>query len=176
MSEPTTIHAGDTWEWTRDESDYPAGTWTLTYYLRNASAAYNVVATADGTTHSVSVPAATTAAYKPGRYDWIARVTAGTDSFTVGTGSLTVLPNLGATGAQDGRTYARRVLDAIEAVLEGRASHDQASYSIGNRSLSRMSIAELMTFRDKFKAEVLKEERAARIAAGLGVGKIQVRF
>lgn len=176
MSEPTTIHAGDTWEWTRTEAEYPAGTWSLTYHLRNASAAYNVTATADGTTHSVSVPAATTATYKPGRYDWIARVTDGTDTFTVDTGSLTILPNLGATGAQDGRSYERRVLDAIEAVLEGRASHDQASYSIGNRSLSRMSIAELMTFRDKFKAAVLKQEREARLAKGLGVPRVQVRF
>jgi hypothetical protein len=176
MSEPTQIHAGDTWEWTRAEAEYPAGTWTLTYYLRNAKAAYNVTAAADGLGFAVSVAAATTAAYKPGRYDWIARVTDGTSVVTVGTGVITVLPNLGAAGAFDGRSHARIVLDALEAVIAGRATHDQSSYSIGNRSLSRMSIPELLSFRDSYRAMVASEERAARLASGGVAGKVMVRF
>lgn len=176
MSEPTSIRAGDTWSWTRSESAYAADTWTLTYHLRNTKAAINITATADGLQFSVSVPASTTSAYKPGRYDWIARVTDGTTTVTVGTGAIDVLPNLGASGAFDGRTHARRVLDAIEAVIERRATHDQMSYAIGNRSLSRMSVAELLQFRDSYKAMVAAEERAARIASGGVGGKILVRM
>ena len=32
--EPLAFRAGNTIKWKRSESDYPAGTWTLTYYIR----------------------------------------------------------------------------------------------------------------------------------------------
>jgi len=36
-NEPSTIIAGDTWQWSRrDLSDYPASSWTLEYYLLKA--------------------------------------------------------------------------------------------------------------------------------------------
>ena len=68
-------------------------------------------------------------------------------------------------------------VDAVEAVLENRASMDQQSMSIAGRSLSRMSITDLMTFRDRYKAEYLKEVKIARIKNGLASGNtIKVNF
>ena len=176
MTEPTSLYAGDTWTWTRDGGAYPADTYTLTYYLRNAKSKIDVNAIADGTMFSVSIPASTTATYRPGRYEWIARVSGPAGSFTVGSGSMEVLPNLGLGVLQDGRSHARKVLDAIEAVIENRATLDQSSYSIGGRSLSRMAVSELISFRDRYKAMVIAEERAARIQSGGVGGKVQVRF
>ena len=69
------------------------------------------------------------------------------------------------------------MLDAIEAVMENRASMDQSSMSIAGRSLSRMSVDDLMTFRDRYKAEYLKEIKLARIRNKQGSGNtIKVKF
>jgi hypothetical protein len=176
MSEPTELRAGDTWTWTREAGEYPAATWTLTYKLRSSRASIDITASTSGLQFAVAVAASVTAAYKADRYDWIARVTSGTTVHTVGSGVIAVLPNLGAVGAVDARSHARRVLDAIEAVIEKRATLDQSSYSIGNRSLARLSIPELLQFRDRYRAMVLAEERAARIASGGVGGTVMVRF
>ena len=63
------------------------------------------------------------------------------------------------SSAVDTRTHARRTLDAIEAVIENRATTDQQNYAIGGRSLTRMSIDELFKFRDRYKIEVALEEK-----------------
>mgnify|MGYP004192860319 CR=1 FL=1 len=75
------------------------------------------------------------------------------------------------------RSYAKTILDAIEAVISNRATMDQQSMSIAGRSLSRMSVDELMTFRNQFKQEYLQEVKAARNKNGQASGNtIKVRF
>ena len=60
---------------------------------------------------------------------------------------------------------------------EDRANIDQSSMSIAGRSLSRMSVDELMTFRDRYKAEYLKEIKLARIRNKQASGNtIKVKF
>jgi hypothetical protein len=172
MTVPSSLTAGDTWEWTRDLADYPAGTWTLTYYLTKSGTVLTAAATADGTTHEVSVAAATTAAYGAGRYRWQARVTNGTDVFTVEEGWVEVLPNP-ATFTGDPRSTSRQLLDAINCFLLGNATTAQQSMTINGRSISRWSLPELTAWRDKLKGEVRAEE--AGEAAGLG-RNIKVRF
>ncbi len=170
---PANLVAGDTWEWTRELADYPAGTWTLTYFLSRDGKKFSFAATADGTSHSVSVAAATTADYQAGRYFWQGRVVSGSEAFTVEEGWVEVQPNPASTANADPRSWARRTLDAVECFLEGNASTAQASMTIQGRSLSRWSIAELMQFRDKLRQEVRVEEQGSR--AGLG-RDIKVRF
>ena len=66
---------------------------------------------------------------------------------------------------------------AIEATIENRASIDQSSMSIAGRSLSRMTIDELLTLRDRARFETGKEINKARIAKGLGNSStIKARF
>lgn len=176
-NEPLSETAGNTWRWTREFEDYPASTWTLTYYFRNASDNFDIVATASGDTHSVTVAKATTAAYAAGVYHWRAFVDDGTSRFEVDSGTLTVNPDPTVASALDMRAHAEKVLDAIEAVIENRASKDQESYSIEGRSLSRTPIADLIKLRNKYRAEVANLRRAERIANGLGHrGRVLVRF
>lgn len=168
MSEPTKITAGDTLQWTKTLADYPASTWTLTYTLFNADAAYSFSASADSDDHSVDVPGATTATWAPGRYAWTAFVSDGTDQHTVADGTWLVVANPSAVTARDGRTHARKMLDAIEATLEGKASTSElslVSVAMGDRNVSSKPEL-LLTLRDRYKAEVLAEERAAAIARG----------
>jgi hypothetical protein len=178
-TEPTAACAGDTWRWSRSLSDYPASTWTLTYTLINASGKVTVAATVDGDTHAVSVPPATTAAYSAGRYDWVAHVSDGTDRYQVGAGSINVLPDLSAASTYDGRSHARKMLDAINAMLEGRATSaqlDLVSTDFDGRKMDRRP-DELIKMRDRYAAAVAQEEQAAALARGEKIGRmIQVRF
>lgn len=181
-SEPSALRSGDTWKWTKSLADYPASAgWTLKYRFKNAAGGFEIVASASGDDHAVSVAAATTSGYATGSYSWMAWVEGGSsEKYTVDTGVLTVNAdyragtNSAATPLDD-RTHARIVLDAIEAVIQNRATRDQESYEIAGRSLKRTPIADLLKLRQHYKAEVAAQDAAS--ALGLGTGRrIQFRI
>lgn len=129
--------------------------------LRGKSA-IDMAATAEGSQHRLHATAAATAAWAPGDYWFTVRATRGADVVEVEQGQLTITPDLAAAGATfDGRTHAQRCLEAIEAVLEKRASLDQERYRINNRELYRTPVADLMRMRDLYRAEVRREKQAA---------------
>lgn len=176
---PSTLRAGDTWSWRDAYPDYPANqSWVLSYSLVNAAVKIDLPSvgiTADGADFAILIPAATTNGYAPGRYTQVAKVTKSPLIYTVGNGSIDVLPNLSA--AADTRTHARKVLEAIEAVLEKRATLDQESYTIGTRTLARTPIPELIRLRDRYRQEAYAEKVAEALGKGLSPsGRIQVRF
>jgi len=170
---PPQFVAGDLWQWTREFPDYPAGTWTLTYYFENKDQAFSAAGSASGTTHSFSIAAATTAGYKPGRYKYRARAVNGSSIYTVDEGYAEVTRDPAAVGFSDTRSWARRTLEALEATLEGKASGDQLSMSIAGRSIARLQPKELLDWRDRLRAEVRAEDQGEN--AGLG-RNIRVRF
>ena len=175
--EPTTANAGDTWRWTRTLADYPASAgWALSYTLINGTTKITINASASGDAHAVTVSAATTAGYTAGTYDWRARVTKAGEVYTVGEGRLTVR-NAYAGSTFDARSHARKTLEAIEAVIEGRASSSTLEYSIAGRSLKHIPAADLLALRDRYRAEVKREDAAAAVAAGLpDQRRVYVRF
>ena len=169
---PDDLVSGDLWSWTRDlSSTYPAGTWTGVWYFENAYSAFSVTAGASGTTFTGSVAAATSAGYKAGRYKWQFVVTNGSNRVSIEKGWVDVAPDPAAAGKADRRSHARKVLEAIEATIEGRASNDQLSMSIAGRSISRTPFTELVAMRDKYRQFVMDEESAEDVAAGLGSKK-----
>ena len=179
--EPTEIEAGETVKWTKDLSDhYPADDgWSLAYTFINSSAKFAVNAVASGKKFSVTISAATSAAYTAGIYKWIARVSKAGEVYTVDEGHCEILKNIADAGLTtfDHRTHVKKTLDAIEAVIEGRATSDQLSYTIAGRSITKMSVEELLKLRDRYKAEYQREIDAERIANGEGLGrKVLVRF
>lgn len=166
--EPNVLVAGDTWTWKRSDlgSDYPTSAWVLSYAARKCGAGATSIAieaSPSGSDYVITVPAATTAGFDAGQYDWAAYLTRESDSARVqiGDGRWTIKPNL-ATSTADPRTHAEKVLAAIESVLENRATKDVESYTIEGRSLTRMKVSELLVLRDRYKAEVNVERRAAR--------------
>ncbi len=170
--EPASMSVGDSVRWKRrievygDHKD-PADSWVLTYRLVNANDKIEIACTDNGDGyHLASVTATTSADWVPGVYTWRAFVAQGSDRFTVGEGRICIEPNLADLDAQDLRSWARRMLDAIEALLENRATQDQQSYSIAGRSISRFSRAELMEQRRMLKREIANEDAAIQIAAG----------
>ena len=163
-TEPLKFRAGDKVQWQKSFADYPASeSYVLKYYLV-ISGANLITITADpsGDNHLITIPAATSASYAVGRHTYQARIEKDTEKHTVGTGIIEVLADLSADASgADYRSHVKQVLDALEAMLVGKASSDQLSYSIAGRSLSKFSPEELYTWRNKYRAEYLREERKA---------------
>lgn len=81
------------------------------------------------------------------------------------------------TAQSDRRTHAEIMVDKITSILENRADHDVNSYSIKSRSISRMSVDELIRWRDYYLSEI----RGGASSVNDGKAKInrrsvQVRF
>lgn len=176
--EPELVVAGDTWTWRRDDlSDYPASAWTLTFYVSNASGKLDAEAVADGDAFVVTFAAANTAGLAAGTYRLEGYVVNGAERYRIYTGSIEVEPNLASAGNIDARSHAEKALDAIQAVIEGRASKDQISYTIEGRTLSRTPIEDLLRLRDVYRREVSQERARDRIRSGRPAGRSTlVRF
>lgn len=170
LREPDKLRAGDTWQWRRDDlsGDYPAPTWTLTYYCKSADDSFAITAAADGVSFSVSVPSATTTAKRTGLYAIVGSVSDGTNRFEVYRGRFEVLPDFSSDGLADPRTHVRKVVEAIEAVLENRATQPQEELTISGLMLRRTPIPDLLKLRDKYRAELVREEAASDLARGVG--------
>ena len=160
-SEPAALTAGDTAKWLKSLSDYPASAgWVLSYALVKAGSVITFSGTASGDEHLVTVPAATTASWSVGRYQYQASVTKAAERYGVGAGQIEIKPNFAAVaGGLDARSHARITLEAVEAVIQGRASQSQSEYTIANRQLKYIPLSELLALRDRYKAEVLSESR-----------------
>jgi hypothetical protein len=177
-NEPLQLRAGDTWQWNRQDlaDNYPAPTWTLKYAFKNATQHFEVTAAADGAFFAATVAMATTAGYTAGKYSWVAWVETATERHEVDRGWLTVLPVYTGTTTLDDRTHARKTLEAIEAVIENRATLDQQKYTIGSRSLDRMPIKDLLEFRDYYRGQVFSQDANERIRNGYGAGRLVAKL
>lgn len=171
---PAGFAQGDLVKWTIDsvvngDRKDPADGWVLTYALVNASAQTEFSGTDNGDgTHLVTLTAANTSSYSQGVYHYQASVLSGTSRHVVRTGQICVEPDFKLLDSHDAREWAEKVLDAIEATLEGKATSDQVFYSIQGRSLSRMSWESLMDARNRLKREVNSLRQADAIAKGRG--------
>jgi hypothetical protein len=166
---PAQFHAGDSLTWLESAGDYPAPTWQLKYHARRVDAAglgFDIESLAEGALHRVSLAPETTAAYLPGIYSVAVVAYQGAEGrATIRTTRCDVRPDL-AEALADARSHARRMLAAIEAVLERRATHVQASYTIEGRALQFLSHEELYRARSRYRHEVAVEE--GRAAPGTG--------
>jgi hypothetical protein len=162
-SEPAELIAGDRWAWKREDigSDYPPASYALSYSARleTTGVEISITASESGSDYIVEVAAATTAPYTAGVYHWQAYVTRSSDSerVTVDDGKFEVIANRDESTA-DPRSHVKITLDAIEAVIQGRASQAEESYTINGRALSRTPLKDLREMRNAYKAEYGKEQ------------------
>ena len=161
---PNKIIAGDTLKVTGSITDYPSSLWTATLVL-NGSATYTISSTVDGSGFQLLETAANTALWAPGVFEYVLYVTdiaTSTEQYTVCTGQTTISQRADLAATGDKRNHFQIALDNIEAVIEKRATLDQASYSIGGRSLSRMTIDELLKFRSYYAQRVSEKKGKAK--------------
>lgn len=160
------LTAGDTLNYRAVLPEYPASDgWSLKLRLipRFAGTAVDVTAEVDGDAFNMRAGAGITSTWAPGRYGWALWVERGLEVYTVDQGQIDVLADPRTTAApSDTRTHAERMLEAVEAVLEGRATQAHLEYTINGRQMRFIPPADLLALRDRYRMEV----RAQLTAAG----------
>ena len=180
--EPILIYKGETVVWKRtDLTDYAVGSYAMSWTARlesNGGTSFSATVTEVDDYYKFTLDNSATGGYTTGDYFWVLKVTQSSDSeeLIIDSGKITVKDNyFGSTG--DTRSHAKIMLDKIESILEGRADADVSSYSIQGRSLSKISINELLQWRDYYKAEYQKEIAKFRRDNKEGTGRvIKVQF
>jgi hypothetical protein len=181
--EPLEVVVGDFIQWRRTDigSDYPNDEYTATYVARltgGGAAEIQIQGTAYNTDYLFSVPSATSASFTPGVYYWQLEMLRDSDSErgVIERGSFKIDVDLDADNA-DPRSHAAIMVDKIESVLQNRADSDVANYSINGRSLVKLSIDDLIRWRNYYRAELAMETRKERAKRGKPTGAtVKVRF
>lgn len=181
--EPYEVVVGDFIQWKRSDlaATYDPDDYTLTYVARITSGGnteIQVTATDYNGSFLLSVSSADSANFVAGYYHWQAEIIRKSDSsrIVVDRGAFTAIVDLDVAGT-DPRTHARIMLDKIESLLEGRADGDVSSYSIAGRSLTKMSPAELIEWRDYYRREVAEQKRKNDVKLGrASPASVKVRF
>lgn len=173
---PKSFTAGETIFWVFNSSKFsPKNGWRVIYILRSSKAAIDIEAKAEDDCHIVKLSSEETINYVPALYCYqcFAKNEESKKQKLVETGYIEIKPNLANLDNYDGRSHVKKTLDALESVLEGKATRDQLSYSIAGRSISRMNPSEILQWRDKYRAEYVALKRRCGI---LQDQIIKVRF
>lgn len=183
MNIPGLIYAGDTVQWSETATpEYNSASWARTVALRHATDAdaLNVTGVpnaAGGWDFTITANQSKTLGV--GAIYWHDVVTSGAVRKTLGTGALQVQANIAGTGTTfDGRLQSEIDLEAVRAEMRARITGGSVQeYSIGNRSLKKMPMGDLIAMETKLKADVAREKRAERLAKGMNSGRaVYVRF
>lgn len=172
--EPDVFISGTTVRWNKSFSDYnPDDGWALSYTFSQLNERIDVTGVDNGDgSWLLELTAQESAGKAPGIYNWVAIVSggpSGTDRIAAAEGRTEIKTDIASNPiGVDSRTYAEQLLEAIEDTLAGRANTDQASYSFGGVSLTRMQMSELLQARSAMRAEVAREKAADRLRRGLG--------
>lgn len=149
-STPTQFTAGDVVEWTWSAADWSSIDGYTSFYVFVVPGVQKTVAgSPDGSGGwTYRIESAASAAWIPGQYGWQRYVSLLGDRRTTGTGRIAVAANFeAATVGVDPRAEYEKTIDAIDATLQGRAGSDIASYTVGGRSLAKMTVSELLQLR-----------------------------
>lgn len=183
-SQPAEIYQGDKIQWI--ESRVAPDATAVTVWLRASAAGAGVQVQATDTEDGwlVVLSAQATAVMAAGNWSLQVVSTVEGAPITKGRGSFTVRRSLafsGTAGAFDDRSQAQRDLDAVDeairALTSGAQEYQIGSLGNGGRKVVRADLSELIKWRDRLKAEVMREKRAEMIAQGLGdPRRLYVRF
>lgn len=178
--EPLEINAGDVAEWTRDlGADFPAATWTVTYHLRGIGS-YAITTTGSGTIFTASAAPGTTANWLAGGYAMFGLAVSSTKRIQIYDGKLTIHPDpIQMPEGTDLRSHAKICLDAIEQVIQQRATRPESEYQIEGvgRHYIYKSDEQLTALRNYYLAEYDRELNADALRRGESVSKnIGARF
>lgn len=153
---PGQIKAGVSLKVVVETPDFLAPAWSVSVAMRGATKV-DLSATSEGQTHTIAATAGATSGWGAGLYAVTVRATNGEDVVEIEAGQVEVLADVASHDAgHDARGHAQRVLAAIEATIEGRASKDQSGYTINGRTLQRTPIADLLLLRETYRKEVAK--------------------
>jgi hypothetical protein len=173
---PKTLRAGDSYVIELDYHSLSATLSELKLVLRGTGPALDKIATISDGKYVFSLGSNETTQLTPGTY-WYQLIATDThgNTETVADSTVKIAPNLSnITGQYDGRSQAQRILDAIDATLENRATSDQQQYSILGRSITKIPLADLLQLRSHYAGMVSRE--GSKGANSAYAKRLQVRF
>jgi hypothetical protein len=177
---PQKLFKGDSITWHDDAGVDNEGNsltptaWFLKYALRHPTAtAVDLVATADGDRFKTVISTTVSGNLTVGTYYWEAyfvdSLTVPTKKITASTGELVIGANISTSTNYDGRSQTEKDLQAVEGAITAMAAGNAVqSYTIGTRSINRMTVADLIKLRAHLKYRLAAENRADSIKKGLG--------
>jgi hypothetical protein len=177
VSVPKQIAAGATLLFTETINGYPATLYTLAFILNLDGALVATIAgSASGNDFIITAPATTTAAWKPGRYNFAEMLTeiADTTNVNIGcSGQLSVTPNFSVNATP---TDLQNQLAAIEATISKVISSPNASVNFNGQSYSKFNLKELFDIRDRLQARVDAELRSLGLSTKGGAKRLVTQF
>ena len=181
-SPPDPFIAGDYFAFKRTDlsADFPLSSYSVKWSASlfgsstatTSASQISLDAVESGSEYQLTAGHTATNAWTAGSYGWSLFVTDSADAQKrqrLSYGTFEVKANWVSSTA-DPRSDAQKNLDLIEDVLYSRVQGDVSSYSVAGRSLSKMSPAELIEFRDFFARKVEMESRSERIRLVQGTG------
>jgi hypothetical protein len=183
---PNEVVAGDTVQWLDASFKDSLGNaiappdWTLKYAIRGAVSIDLTAVEDSGKWKTTLQPTDTADITATTILYWQSFATKGSDKITLAQGQVTVNPNLLDVSSSefDGRSQAKKDLDAVQTAIRAKISGGAiAEYTIGNRSVRSIPIAELVEHESRLKGIVARENAAESMAKGLGnPNRVFVRF
>lgn len=181
--EPLEVVVGDFLQWKRSDlvADYPPAEYSAEYVARITGGGANEIklpGTENVNYYLFTVPSVDSVDFEPGYYHWQLEITqtSSGNRVVVDQGDFNVLPDLDNNQA-DPRIHAEIMITKIETILAGKADSDVSNYSIAGRSLTKLSFAELMDARDRYKRELVQHENKENAKRGRKTAAtIKVRF
>lgn len=169
IGDPVTIVKGRYIAW-RKLLDVDSASYSVKYVLhpRAGGELRTVLGTQSGIYWTFALTGALSALWVEGDYsfDVVVVRTLDSEEAVIASGSAKVFAS-----TSDRRSHAQVMVEKIESILQGRAASDVDSYSIGSRSISKMSITELTKWRDYYRSEVGDVS-----GGGQKTNKVKVRF
>lgn len=156
--EPSEVILGSFVAW-RTAYTYDSALYRMEYVFRNSGPDRIVVGSVIDGVWSFSIIGSVSTGWNHGPHTWDLNLVRLSDNekMVVASGFIKFY-----APTEDRRSSARVMLDKIESILLNRADDDVESYTIGSRSITKMSLEELMTWRDHYRSEVSREEAGGR--------------
>jgi hypothetical protein len=148
------IVAGDSLKWTEKARDkYPTDTWTYRAVINVGQTTPTVYTGTVNDKGDVDflVPAADTAAFPAGSATAVLFVESDGERYTLWGVPVEVTPNIAAGG--DARPAVKRILDALDAMILGKATDDQKAITIGSKQIVMYGPAELLEWRSYYQVQ-----------------------
>jgi hypothetical protein len=166
--------AGDTWTWSLNDLGYDLTVYAITYSLRGLGGKLDLSQQSDGAGgYKLEALNADTKELSAGVYAWGLYATKAGKRTELARGTVEILPDLTADGdAVDGRSFNQRMLDAVRAVLENRATRVETEYQVGGRALKLLSMQQLIDAEAYYRQQCRNEKRKA---GQISVNSNQVR-
>ena len=157
-SEPSEVILGSFVAW-RTPFTYDNSLYSMQYVLRSGVNIITLTGEFVDGRWSFSIPGSVSTAWVVGTYAWDLNLVRLSDDEKIicASGMITLFRS-----GDDRRTPSEVMLAKIESILMNRADDDVESYTIGSRSITKMSIDELTKWRNYYRSEVARESSGGR--------------